>query len=50
MAWAYFRAFLVMGLLYMPMLGLACEFAGVPLVGAEPGSPVGRIGPRTRAV
>jgi len=29
MAWAFFRAFLVMGLLYMPMLGLACEFAGV---------------------
>lgn len=29
MAWAFFRSFLVMGLLYMPMLGLACEFAGV---------------------
>jgi hypothetical protein len=29
MAWSFFRAFLVLGLLYMPMLGLGCEFAGV---------------------
>jgi hypothetical protein len=29
MAWSWIRAFVVLGLLYMPMLGLACEFAGV---------------------
>jgi len=27
--WSYFRAFLVLGLLYMPMLGVACAFAGI---------------------
>ena len=27
--WSYVRAFLVLGLLYMPMLGVACGFAGI---------------------
>jgi hypothetical protein len=27
--WSYFRAFLVLGLLYMPLLGVACGFAGI---------------------
>jgi hypothetical protein len=27
--WSYFRAFLVLGLLYMPVLGVACAFAGI---------------------
>jgi hypothetical protein len=27
--WSYFKSFLVLGLLYMPMLGFACGFAGL---------------------